>query len=159
MPPQNERLQQLMILWLAIVSSVIMYGVIAWIAIESNPDTTTERLYGFVSNPVSFALAIAALGAFFASFIIPARIIRRRRETTRRTAPAAPSAFEVAPEIFTALIVRYALLEAPAVIGLAGAFLMQEWRFYLPFAILAFLGLVLTAPTAALVRSLDEANR
>lgn len=161
MPAQsNIRLPQLQIIWFAITSSIAIYGVIAFVAIPANPDHSSERLYGFVANPMSYALAIAALMAFFASYIIPGLLVRNQRSSERTTVspPTATSAFEIAPEVMTALMLRFALLEAPAVIGLVGAFLMKEWRFYLPFGVLSLIGLVLTFPTASLVRSLDSSK-
>ncbi|MDX1582908.1 MAG: hypothetical protein R3338_04835 [Thermoanaerobaculia bacterium] len=162
MPPRiAPRLPQLKLIWFAIAGSVVIYGIVAFVMIEPNPDLSTERLYGFVSNPMSFILGIAALAAFFASYAIPGLVIRSRRKTDRTTVspPEPPSAFEIAPEVMSALIIRFALLEAPAVIGLVGAFVMREWRFFLPFGVLALVGLVLTYPTASLVRSLDSTSR
>lgn len=160
MPSQNARLQQLRLIWLAIVASTIVYGLIAWLVIESTTDASTEKLYSFVSNPLSFILAIAAMGAFFASIIIPGMMIRSRRQRPQPPdIQAVPGGTHVSSEIVSAMIVRYALLEAPAVLGLIGAFVLQEWRFFLPFGALSLLGLAMTAPTEPLVRSLDSSHR
>lgn len=154
-PDPTSRLQQLRLIWLAIVSSTIIYGLIAWLVIEPTTDTSTEKLYSFVSNPLSFVLAIAAMAAFFASIVIPGMMIRSRRTARQPGVPAGTGGNRESSETVTAMIVRYVLLEAPAVLGLLGAFILQEWRFFLPFGALSLLGLALTAPTEALIRSLD----
>ena len=156
----GSRMQQLRIIWLAIVSSVIIYGLIAWVTIEHNAEASTEELYSFVSNPLSFALAIAAMAAFFASILVPGMMIRSRRHDRRSALSTPPaSAFDVTPEVLTAMIVRYAFLETPAVLGLVGAFILGEWRFFLPFGFLSLIGLALTLPTTSFLRSVDETNR
>lgn len=155
----TANIQHLRIIWLAVVSSVIIYGLVAWMAVEATAKPSTEQLYAFVSNPLSFALAIAAMAAFFASIIVPGLMIRSRRPRTRTTTPPEQSRGEVSSEVITAMIVRYALLEAPAILGLLGAFLLQEWRFFLPFGALSLIGLALTTPTPAMIRAVEESNR
>ncbi len=158
----TTNIQHLRIIWLAILSSVIIYGLLAWMTIDTTGDASTEQLYAFVSNPLSFALAIAAMAAFFASILVPGMMIRSRRSPMNRTATPPPRyepGAALSEEVVTATIVRYALLEAPAIIGLAGAFLLEEWRFFLPFGALSLIGLALTAPTPSMMRSVEESNR
>lgn len=152
-------LQTVQLFWVALFAAVLVYGAIAWLVAGESVSPVGQRLEDWLRNPVALALYLLGVADFILAFVIP-RMIPRLRPRAEAPAPtAAPSAFAIPHEVTTALIVRYAMLETAAILGLVAALLLRDWRLYLGLGGLSLVGFLLSFPSERLVRSFDETLR
>jgi hypothetical protein len=114
---------QLRILWLALTTSIVLYGVIAYVVVPMGAQPFDDAM----SNPMILALHIAGLGMFVMSFVASSVLLKN---SNRRVAS----------------IIRWAMIEAAAVFGLVAAFLSQDLRLFLPLGALAIAGMFMAYP-------------
>lgn len=145
-PRQSQATLQ--ILWLAMTSAVVFYGVIAWMV--AGPQAPRLR---WNEMPV-LALLGAGVAVLVAAFIVPNLLARASADESSGTRVA--PANNVPARVQKALIVRFAMLEAGAILGLAAAFVAQSVQLYLPLGVLAILGMLLSFPNDSLIRRLDS---
>jgi len=88
---------------------------------------------------------------FAGSFVIPKLILGKRVVTRHQLKP-------VAQQIKTALIVRYGLLEACSLLGLAAALIGREWQLVLPMWALSVTGFLLGYPSDTFLSGLQESD-
>lgn len=103
-------------IYFAIILSTVIYAVIAWAA--TNQRLGAQSLTAELQTPLTMAIYALALGMYIAAFLVSARM----------------------PQIRVRWIVRWALLEAVAVLGILAAMLHGDWRLYLPPWVLALIG-------------------
>ena len=118
------------ILWGAIVTSLVLYGVIAFLVVPPRPEVDPGSWTG---DPLVVGLHLAGLAGIAGSFIVPPAIARRQT--------AQP---DVAQR--QAWILRWALLESAGVFGLIAALLLRDARAFLLLGALSFVGLLLAFP-------------
>ena len=117
------------IIWFAIVFSTLLYGVLAY-ATERN--YTLQPIARTMERPVVIGLYVIAIAVYAVALLVG-----RRSE-----ASSGSSQF----------IVSLALFEAVAILGLCAAFVIHDWRLYLPSWLLALIGFVRTYPAPAPAR-------
>lgn len=120
-------MNQLRVIWAAILMSTIVYLVILWTSMHDRP--FTRSLENALRDPVTIGAYVLAIVVYFAAFMVSGSIERRRAADSRRAA-----------------IIRFALLEAVCMVGLVLAFLEGDWRLYLPTFVLAFIGFARSLP-------------
>jgi hypothetical protein len=123
-------MNQLRIIWAAIVMSTVVYFVILWTAMRDRP--FTRPLEQSLRDPRTIEAYAIAVVLYFMAFIVSGGVERRGgrgMENMRRAA-----------------IMRFAILEGVCVIGLVVAFLESDWRLYLPTFVLAFIGFARSLP-------------
>lgn len=122
-------------LWFAIVFSTLVYGILAY---ASQRNFTLQPVSAALRRPIVLAIYLIALAVYAAAFLAPAAIARHGAAGgTPRSAASASLA---------ATAVRFALLEAVAILGLAAAFVIHDWRLYLPAWALSLAGFARSSP-------------
>ncbi len=109
------------ILWLAIVMSTVIYAVVAFV-IAGAPERSFEE-------NVKLPMTLGLYGVAFSMFV----------------AGLAFSSISKAPPQ-TTMIVTLAMFESCAIFGLVAAFLVSDWRLYIPAWIVALIGFVRQFP-------------
>jgi hypothetical protein len=129
------------IIWLALLLSVLIYGVLGVIGVQEPTDASFESAF---SNPVVIGLHVAGLGAFFMAFVMSSLLLRR----PSMSPPMAPINRDIVPpRTRIALIVRWTLMEASAIFGLLAAFLARDPRLFVPLGALAVIGILASYPS------------
>jgi hypothetical protein len=123
-------MNQLRIIWAAILMSTVIYFVVLWTSLRNRP--FTRALEQSLRDPRTIAAYVVAIVLYFAAFLISAGIERRGDRSIATMRRAA--------------IVRFALLESVCIVGLVVAFLEEDWRLYLPAFVLAFIGFARSLP-------------
>jgi len=123
-------MNQLRVIWAAILMSTIVYFVILWTSMHDRP--FTRSLENALRDPVTIGAYVLAVVVYFAAFMVSGSIARRHGRRNIRTAA----------------IVRFAILEVVCLVGLVLAFLEGDWRLYLPTFVLAFIGFARSVPRA-----------
>jgi F0F1-type ATP synthase membrane subunit c/vacuolar-type H+-ATPase subunit K len=107
----NQRMNQKMVIWVAIVFSTVIYLVMA-LTLGGEPDTFAEYARDKYV-PVLYGLALVTF--LFGWFVVP-RVIKSSERLK--------------------MICAMAIFEASAIFGLIAAFLTKDWRMYLlPWAL------------------------
>jgi len=120
-------MNQLRVIWAAILMSTIIYFAVLWTAMHERP--FTRSLENALRDPRTIGAYVVAIVLYFAAFMISGSIERRHAKDARRAA-----------------IIRFAILESVCVVGVVIAFLEGDWRLYLPTFVLAFIGFARSLP-------------
>ena len=128
-------MNQRRLIWIAIVFSTLLYGVLAY---ATERDYTLQPLSLAMRRPVVIALYAIAIAIYAAALLTSSAMDARSSGPDGRRV-STPASF----------IVRLALLETVAIIGLASAIVIRDWRLYLPAWILALVGLFNSYPPAS----------
>lgn len=131
----------LRMIWFSLVSAIVIYAVIAFVVPAEH-----DAAGGGSTAPAILALQIAGAAVLLAAWFVPGALLRRSSEEAMRGAPARPDGAAVPPKTSVALLVRWALLEAVAILGLLAAFIGQDSRFFVPFGVVALAGMLLAFP-------------
>lgn len=118
------------IIWASLFFSIVLYGIIAFIVVRPASDV---ELTSFLSSPIAIALHVLALGMLMLSVVLPPVI-------------AAKGASSAAAAERTAWVVRWALIESVAVLGLMLAFLLRDPRAFLLLGIVSAAAMLLAYP-------------
>lgn len=118
------------ILWASLFFSIVLYGVIAFLTVRPAP---AVELSSFLSNPIVAAFHILALGMLMLSVVLPPVV----------AAKAGPSALAAER---TAWILRWALTESVAILGLVLAFVLRDPRAFLLLGIVSAAAMLLAYP-------------
>jgi len=137
----------LRLIWGALLTSTVIYVILASVLVQ-RPDNNLNR--GLFSNPVIPVLFAVGVMMFAGSFVIPKFLLRKQVTIERQSAES------VTQQLRTFLVVKYALLEACSVLGLAAAFIGREWQLILPMWALSVAGFLLAYPSDAFVNRLAE---
>lgn len=111
------------IFWFAIAFSTVIYAVIAYVMAPVPPRPFAES----VRATLTLAMYAAAFATFIAAMAIPSRLPRSQP--------------------LQKMIVALALFEACALLGLVAAFMLKDWRLYVPAWIAAVIGFVREYPS------------
>jgi hypothetical protein len=125
-------MNQLRIIWAAILTSTVVYFAVLWTSLHDRP--FTRPLTESLRDPRTIAAYVVAVVLYFAAFLVSGSIERGRGRNTA--------------DVRRAAIVRFAILESICVVGLVVAFLEADWRIYLPTFVLTFLGFARSLPRA-----------
>lgn len=120
----NGGVQQRRILWLALFFSTVIYAVIAYTLPNAKPTASFDDA---VRRPLVIPLYVVAMSVFIAGLVGFGRLKN-----------ANPQA---------GMILRLALFEACAIMGLMAALIAQDWRLYLPTWALAAIGFIREWPS------------
>ena len=121
-------MQQIRIIWFALLTSIVVYFVVAFVAI---PTPVDEPFQAGFSDMVTVVLYFVAAVTFALAFVIPSMIARREPSPERTR---------------LAFILRWAMIEATAIYGLIAAFLRQNPRLFIPLGVLAVAGMLISYP-------------
>jgi hypothetical protein len=113
----NRYDRNLQIIYIAIVLSALIYGIVAWVTTRAIVPgrILTDELH----DPVTIAMYSAAAGMFLAAVIVRSR---------------------------KALIVRWVMLDAACVFGVVAAMTQGDWRLYVAPGALALFGFIALYP-------------
>lgn len=154
-----QSLQSLQIIWVAMLVSVFVYALVAWLFASTVAPMDPVAGTG-VGHPLILALHAAGLAILVMAFLLPRILLRQPApDDLRPVTAAAPSAFSVKSRVARALTVRWAMAEAVGVLGLVSAFLVGQWEWFIPLGGLSVAALLFAYPTEAAVRTLDEIHR
>lgn len=127
-------MQGLRIIWLALIVTVLIYGVVLWQIAVMREKTEPQSIEQLAANPIVLVLALMAVLSMVMAFTIPNMLVRGR---------------ELTPELIRVRsIVQWALIETVAIYGLVAGFIVQDARIFVAFASVAILGFLLTFPSA-----------
>ena len=141
-------LLQLRIIWGALLFSVALYVGLAFF-VQLPPAAA-----GAPQQPFELIFAVAALGSLGASYFVPQLLIK---QLAKPPTDAPLDEKKLARLLMTPWIVRLALCESVAVLGLMLAFVSQQPMKIVPFAALSALAMLTAMPTeTALRRAIDR---
>ena len=140
------------IIWLAIAMSVVIYGIVAFFATPRNEPRTFGELF---RDPLVLILHAAGFAMFVTAFVLPSVLLNVAR-AKGNSKPQPTREVRITPEAMKTLVIRFALLEAPAILGLVAAFLSIDWRLVLPLGILSLAGLLVSYPGEDMLRRLAD---
>jgi len=156
-PTARQHLQTIRILHLALSSTLVIYGVVAFVAFSS-------REPGFQPPPSTLLYVLAGVAASVLFVVTP--IMHQRfmppRDRTGDGRPFDPDELthgNLMDRIRVGLILTWSLCEATAINGLIAAILYREPLYYVPFAVAAAGGMVFYAPRQAMFEAIARANR
>jgi predicted permease len=113
------------VIWLGILVSTFIYGGVIVIVTKPYPQLPLSDV---LQQPFVLTLYGIGLVTYVASFLVSASMERRGKRDS-------------------AFIVRLVLLEAVTVYGLVAAFLVHDWRVFIPPFVLTFIGLARVFPS------------
>ena len=119
-------------LWISMVASVLMYGVIVVYLTDLWPVTKTVN--ELMSDLNVIVLSIVAFTALVMSFVVFPQIHARKNDSS-------------AAAIRQTLIMRWAAIEAVAAMGLVATFLTRDQRPFMAFGAVALVAFLLTFPS------------
>jgi hypothetical protein len=143
------------IIWLAIAMSVVIYGIVAFVATPRSEPRAFAELF---RQPLVLILHAAGFAMFVTAFVLPSVLLSLAR-TKAKSTPQPTTEIRITSETMRALIIRFALLEAPAILGLVAAFLSIDWRLVLPLGLLSLAGLLVSYPGEDMLRRLQDPTR
>ena len=113
-------------IWIALLMSVVIYGVVAFAVVPAGDGSIVARILG---DPILIALHVIGFMMVTMSAVMFATLSRR----------AGPKQ--------TAFIIRWAMTESAAVLGLIAAFFGNDARLFFPLGVLAVAGMLIAFPT------------
>lgn len=131
------------IVWGALMASVVIYGVVAYVLSTTNEPQP-------IDPTLRWALAAAAVFTAMASITlrrIKLPALAEEPSPYHRAAPVEAAPPEVLGELMTAYILTWALSEAVAVFGLVLAIISYTYEAYLPYALAALILQATNPPT------------
>jgi hypothetical protein len=145
------------VIWLALLTSIFMYGVVIYVT--AGRTDQSQPIQAAFSNPIILVLHAMGAGMFILAFIVPSIVLRRlsANEHVRAPVAAAPSV-SACPRVRVVLIMKWALIESAAVVGLMAAFIAIDPRLFLPLGGLAVLGMLITYPSDSVLQDLAMAR-
>ena len=124
------------IIWTAIAFSTLVYGIVAY-ATERN--FTLQPLQLALRRPIVIVLYVVAVVIYLAALMTSGR--------SREGLPARDTADDS-----TRFVVQLALFDAVAILGLCAAFVIHDWRLYLPLWLLTLIGVARAYPAETAAR-------
>jgi hypothetical protein len=113
------------IIYFALLGSIGIYGVLAFVLTSGGSGLSFDEL---LKQPIVIPLYVVAVAEYPAAFAI-SRLLKRKGRPAR-----------------VYFIVRWALLEAIAILGIMAALLTHDVRAFLPLLALSLLGFARSAP-------------
>ncbi|HEY0592330.1 MAG TPA: hypothetical protein VGF40_11225 [Thermoanaerobaculia bacterium] len=139
---RGQNLLTLRIIWGSLLMSIAIYGVVAAVVAK----TMTATVAGGAANPIVLVLGVAALVMAVMAIFVPRAAMRRGGERAPIAPPDPSAPPSVPPNVFTALIIRWAMLEAVAILGLVAALIIADPRAFIPLGAVAIAGMLLSYP-------------
>jgi hypothetical protein len=142
-------------IWFSLLMSIVFYGSIVFMSVTPPvPESAAagSALEAALSDPVIVALHLAGLVIFASAFPLSSSLFRRGASDSPVASFTGSTALEVAPRARLALILRWALFESAAVLGLIAALLAADPRLFLPLGGLAAAGFLLSFPSDPFLR-------
>ncbi len=152
MPP---KLQVLQVAWVAMCVAVVIYGVVAFLVAGAN--AAPERSDPF-ANPLVIALHLAGFASIVAGLVVVPMILRARRDREPNVPPQPGAPFVLTQQLMQAMIVRFALFESAAIMGLVLAFVTGVWILAVPLGLAALSALMLSFPSEEKLRALESGS-
>jgi hypothetical protein len=115
-----------------------------WLSLTSSPLLFLVAVWGLVGTPLEGGAAVSAPAVLVPALLAVSAFIAATRWLDGWMGPADPDGAE--RRRLTLLIIRLAMFEAIAVLGLVAAVLSQDLTVYLPFMVLSLVGMVLYRP-------------
>lgn len=139
-------LRTVRIIWLALLISVLLYGVLAMVVRPAE-----QPLSG---TPAIFVLHVIAIPALLGAYLVPKFLDRGAADEALRDAMTTPPSDNpsVPPKLFVGLIARWAMLESVAIFGLMAALLGGDPRLFFPLGIVSVAGMLLSYPGESIAR-------
>ncbi len=136
----------LTLLWMAFLMTQILFCLVPWVAAMNQQPVQTPP-WAMVLPLI--ALMDLALGSVLSRVLLTraGQALRTQSGTTR------PSDTDVLRAGFTALLIRWALFEFVTLIGMFHALLAMQPLIVVPYAAAATLGILISVPRAASLRS------
>jgi hypothetical protein len=147
-------IQTAKVLWFAFLSTPLLILAVAWIVASPQPDSLPSS--GSVADPIFLILCLIAVVDF-----VLAQNLHRFMRSPRNAQSTVHSSGEPVDlkKGYSLFIVRLALFEAIALLGLVAALLRTNVLLYLPFLLLSVAGLLVSKPSEALLRHLARPKR
>lgn len=164
-PPRRRAptLQVVQIMWMAMTVSVLIYGGLAFYVagtLAAARDTSGAGAQDPYSNPIVVVLHLAGFAALAMGFFVPGRIVRASRTNDPLAPPPEPGApFVLSLAVMRATVVRFAMYEAAAVMGLVLAMVTATPFLFLPLGLLSLSALLMAFPSEDRLRELEESAR
>ena len=130
------------IVWLALVVAIVIYGVLAFVI---PPQAGTART-GF-GNQTVLILYVAAALVLLTAVVFPR--IMRRSAAANRDHTSSTQASAISQRAWVANVIRWALLEAIAILGLMASMIDGSPMLFLPLGLIAAAGMILSYPAEA----------
>lgn len=143
-------------LWIAMLASVLIYGLLAWIITSESAEPADWR------DPMVYILAGMAAMVMIAAIVVPGLVVtaaRRAKRSDRPSTSQPTSAFELTGEVTTAYILRLTMIESVAIFGLVLAMVKQSFDFFVPFGLVAIAAFLAISPSTDHLRGLDRSGR
>jgi hypothetical protein len=144
MNENKNRLFTMKIIWGALLASIFIYGIVAWMKAQNAP------VPGESPKEILFAVSCAAVTCALAAFIVPKLIFKN--SPAGKNPPA--QFMDMLASIFPALIIRLALTESVAICGFILTFQSGKIEYFLLFAAPAVLMYLISFPSEANLRKL-----
>lgn len=129
MQPNPPTIRTARIIWVALLVSVAIYGLVAWMAGRKDavPATLDQRL----ADPVILVLIVMSVVMFAMAFLM-GRVLLARPEH---------------PPVMSVWIIQWSLLESASIFGLIATLLTGDLRLFLGPAVLAAAGFLMILPS------------
>ena len=137
------------ILWLALLASVGIYAVIAFSVIPGSEAAPPDD-----ADTMTIIFGVVAMSTASASMVLPKVLLSddKLKAHLQNEAGSAEERLEsIGALYFPAWLIGVALAESVAIFGLVLAFVMDDPRFMVPFAVVAALLIVVKRPNLAAV--------
>ncbi len=153
-PRPDALIQTAKILWFGFLSTPLLILIVAWFV--ASPKQKDLSSSGSESDPIFLILCLIAIVDF-----VLAQNLHRFVKSPRETQSTASSLGEPGDlrKGYSLFIVRLALFEAIALLGLVAALLRTNVLLYLPFLLLSLAGLLISSPSETLLRNLARPRR
>jgi len=143
----HTALRFLQTIWSANLVGIFIYGALVFAFAPEAPDGAFGNIVS--REPGILALQIVALIIFFAAMAV-SRMLLKKVSILR---PRIPPAFDLVRGTRNALLIRWSMYEAVAILGFAAALLGGSRGLYLPFFLAALIGFVSSFPSERFVRA------
>lgn len=140
-------LRFLQLMWAASLAGIFLYGGLVFAIAKGDPDSALGLMVS--REPLILTMQISALILFFAAMAVSRMLLRKAAMLRPRIAPA----FELMKGVRHALLIRWSMYEAVAILGLIASLLGDSRGLYLPFFLAALIGFVSSFPSERFVRS------
>ena len=140
-------LRFLQTMWAANLAGIFLYGGLAYAIARGDPDSPLGVLVS--REPLILTLQISALILFFTAMAVSRMLLRKASMLRPRIAPA----FELVKGVRHALLIRWSMYEAVAILGFVASLLGDSRGLYLPFFLAALIGFVSSFPSERFVRA------
>jgi hypothetical protein len=154
--PDNKHILQITtVLWAVFLASPLFFLLVTFVVLSSSEGTTNSLSF---SDPLVLLLSFIGLIVFVLGLRID-QLLARSRPTTPGGPAVDPSGKLRVERILPVFLIRLALFESVAMLGLVLALLKSSVIPLFPFLLLALAGLMLSKPSYEMLRRLTGNNQ